>query len=191
MPILSFAGSQLSWEDREGDADFQDRVSRDYISAESLGRQSGNVPFLLTLINGPDEKKNTWAKRTNAGVTLTHEIKPHTAYMISPDYWSNFQRLLEFGYGQPATRVWNYWDANYPAHIEGSETSSLVVSKPGRAIIVVCDYGNGGDLKLTFDLTAKFTAKDMESGQPLTVTGNTVQFALKKHDFKMILVEHL
>jgi len=194
VPVLSFAGTQLSWEDRGGDADFQDRFSRDYIRAESIGRQSGNVPFLLTLVNGPDEKKNKWATRTNAGVTLTHEIKPHTAYYYGPDYWGNFQRLLEFGYGKPETRVFNYWDANYPVRIEGSDTSSLVVSKPGSAIIVVCDWANGGDLKLTLDpslgLGGKFTAKDMESNQPLTVGADgTVQFALKKHDFKIVFAQ--
>lgn len=60
--------------------------------------------------------------------------------------------------------------------------------------MVVCDYANGGDLKLSFDaalgLSGKFTAKDMESSQPFTLGADgTVQFALKKHDFKMILVE--
>ncbi len=44
-PILSFAGSHLTWEDRTGEADYQDRFSRDYIRAESIGRQHGNVPF--------------------------------------------------------------------------------------------------------------------------------------------------
>jgi hypothetical protein len=193
VPVLSFAGTQLSWEDRAGDADFQDRFSREYIRAESTGRQSGNVPFLLTLISGPDEQKNRWAARTCAGVTLTHEIKPQTPHYYCLDYWSNFQRLLEFGYGKAETRVWNYWDENYPLRIEGSDTSSLIVSKPGSAIVVVCDWAKGGDIRMKLDpslgLGAQFTATDMESNQPLAIGADgTISFALQKHDFKMVLV---
>ena len=126
-------------------------------------------------------------------MALTHEIKPSSGY-IYPDYWSNFLRLLEFGYGKPDRRVWNYWDTDFPIRIKGSETSSIVVSEPGRLMIVVCDYESGGDLTLTLDaslgISEKFAAKDMESNQPLAVSADgKIQFPLKKHDFKMILVE--
>lgn len=193
-PILAFAGTLYTWEDRTGDTDFQDRWSRDYLRAESIGRQHGCVPYSLTLINGAhNDPKNAWVLRTAAAVALTHEIKPSSGY-IYPAYWSNYVRLLEFGYGQPEVRVWNYWDADYPVHIEGSETSSLVASKPGSAIIVVCDYGKGGELKLRLDAALKlgnpFTAKDPETGQPVTVGADgSITFPLQKHDFKLVLVE--
>jgi len=192
-PILSFCGTQLAWEDRAGDADFQDRYSRDYLRAESIGRQFGTVPYALTLLNGSHtDPKNKWVLRTNAGVTLTHEIKPSSAYLY-PDYWSNYVRLLEFGYGKPGVHVWNYWQEDYPAQITGSETSSLIVSKSGSAILVVCDYGNGGEVTVKLDPSlglGKFTAEDIESSQPLVVGADgAISFPLKKHDFRVILVE--
>jgi hypothetical protein len=190
-PILSFCGTLYTWEDRAGEQDFQDRYSRDYIRAESIGRQFGVVPYSLTLVQTTDEAKKAWVLRTNAGVALTHEIKPSSAHYNS-DYWSNYLRLLDFGYGKPGVHVWNYWQDEYPAQISGGETSSLLVSKPGRVILVVCDYGDGGDLTVKLDpslgLGGEFTATDVESDQALPVVAGTVRFALKKHDFKMILV---
>ena len=101
VPVLSFCSTQLSWEDRQGDADFQDRFSRDYIRAETIGRQSGNVPFTCALINGgTDDAKNQWILRTYAGVILTHELKPRAPAVAYRAYWDNFLRLLAFGYGK-------------------------------------------------------------------------------------------
>lgn len=191
-PILSFLQTHLTWEDRSGDNDFQDRFSRDYLRAESIGRQHGNVPFALLLISGPDEKKNAWAKRTAAGVCLTHEIRP----VLYPDeWWKNFTKLIEFGYGKPGVRVSNYWDADHPVRVEGGETATLVVSKPGSAIVVVCDYGNGGDLSLKLNTVAlalrgALAATDLENGQTLLITSEgRVGLKLRRHDFRVIQVD--
>ncbi|MBI4025285.1 MAG: hypothetical protein HY360_09920, partial [Verrucomicrobia bacterium] len=190
-PIMAFSHSHVTWEDRKGDSDFQDRFSRDYIRAESIGRQHGSVPFALVLIHGPDEKKNEWVGRTATGVLLTHEVKP----VIIPDvYRPCFLRLLEFGYGQPDVRVFNYWQLEQPVRVEGADAATLVVSKPGSAMAVVCDYGNGGNLTLNVDmkmlgLKSGFAAKDAESGEKLSITGGQVTFPLKKHDFRMVIME--
>ena len=190
-PTLSFCQTQLAWEDHSGDSDFQDRFSRDYLRAESIGLQHGNVPFALVLVSGPDEKKNAWASRTATGVLLTHEIR---SIMNDDPYRGCLGRLIEFGYGKPDVPVFNYWQPDNPARVEGADVTTLVVSKPGSAVVVVCDYGNGGDLKLTLDPSLKrggtIRAKDMETNEPLVVAADgKVQFALKKHDFKLILVE--
>lgn len=187
-PILSFCQSHLTWEDRTGDSDFQDRFSRDYLRAESIGRQHGSVPFALVLVHGPDEKKNEWARRTAAGVLLTHEMR---SIMNDDPYRGCLLRLLDFGYGQPGTRVFNYWERDVPVRIEGSETTALVLSKPGNAMVIVCDYGGGGHLTLEVDRRAlnlgpEFTARDVETGEALTAGGSRVAFSLKRHDFRMI-----
>jgi hypothetical protein len=85
-------------------------------------------------------------------------------------------------------------DNRVTAGVEGTHAATLVVSKPGSALIVVCDYGNGGNLNLKLDpslnLGGNVSAKDSESNEPVTVgKDGTIQFPLKKHDFKMILVE--
>ncbi|MBI4025290.1 MAG: hypothetical protein HY360_09945 [Verrucomicrobia bacterium] len=190
-PIMAFSHSHLTMEDRQGDSDFQDRFSRDYLRAESIGLQHGSVPFALELVQGPDEKKNAWARRTAAGVMLTHEIK---SIMNSDLYRSCFRLLLQFGYGKPDVRVFNYWQPNNPVRVEGADVATLVMSKPGSAMIVACDYANGGNLTLTLDakslgLKSGFAAKDAETGEALPVTDGKVTFALKKHDFRMVVLE--
>jgi hypothetical protein len=191
-PIIGLGRTQATWEDRPGDTDFQDRFSRDYIQAESIGRQFGNVPIVLNLIRGTDQARLDWAYRTSAAVMLTHELKPWGKKYGKPDaFWNNYDRLTAFGYGAPPVKVWNYWQSDYPAQISG-ETSSLLLSKAGSTLLVVCDYGEGGDFKVRLDagvlgLKGKLSAKDAESGATLAVSTNgEISFNLKKHDFKVI-----
>ena len=197
-PILGFSRTQASWEDHAGDTDFQDRFARDYIQAESIGRQFGNVPIVLNLINGPDKAKTDWAYRTSAGVMLTHELKTWGKKYGQPDaFWDNYDRLVAFGYGTPQVKVWNYWNKDFPAQISG-ETSALLLTKAGstpnasRGLLVVCDYGDGGNFKIKLDaktlgLRGKISARDAESGAALSVSdANEISFDMKKHDFKII-----
>ena len=190
-PILSFAGTSLTWEDRVGDADFQDRFARDYVLAESIGRQHGTVPFVLPLAHGSDPAKVAWARRTGTGAALVHELGAHGW----PEYAEARQRLLDFGYGGPDVRVSNYWQADHPVKVEGSDCATLVASRPGRVVVVMCDYGDGGDLKLRLDAAAlgidgPITATDMEAGTPLQVgAAGEVLLPIKRHDFRMVLVE--
>src|SRR5690606_3884341 len=103
-----------------GEGDFQDKFPRDYIQAQSIGTQVGNVPIVILtpvfVVGTPDEA--AWQYRTAAGVTLTHELKPWSSngQWAKPDpFWENYDRLAEFGYGQPNVNVFNYWQADYPA----------------------------------------------------------------------------
>lgn len=190
-PILSFAGTSLTWEDRVGDADFQDRFSRDYILAESIGRQHGTVPFVLPLAHGNDPENVAWARRTGTGATLVHELGTHGW----PEYVEARQRMLDFGYGGPDVEVSNYWQSDHPVKVEGSDCATLVASKPGAALIIVCDYGDGGNLRLRLDaeavgLTGPLTAMDMEAGAALEVeAGGEILLPIKRHDFRMVLVQ--
>jgi hypothetical protein len=197
-PILSFAGSHLTWEDRAGESDYQDRFSRDYIRAESIGRQHGNVPFALHLV-GPlltpqddaAKAKRKWIDRTYAGVTLIHEIRPLARVEIIDEM---LQALFDYGYGSEAARVFNYWDNDLPVTLSRGDAAHLIVTKPGSAMVVVCDYGSGDDLLVTLDpqrlgISGELSALDVETGGILETVGDrTVKFSLKKHDFKVLRV---
>ncbi len=192
-PILAFARQDLDWEMHNGDADYQDRFSRSFILTESIGRQFGNVPVVLSENSGTSNpKKMAWVQRTEAGVLLTYELRIWDGY---PAYWNNYQRLVNFGYGTPAVKVWNYWRPGYPMKVTGDKTSSIILSKPGQALIVVCDWGHGGDIHLKPDravlhLPRRLTATDMENKNTVTVTaGGTIACRLKKHDFRVLLVK--
>ena len=163
-------------------------------SAESIGLQHGTVPFVLVAIDGiADPAKKDWAARTAAGVMLVHELKGPG---WNQDHWkAGIEKLFQFGYGRADVKVSRYWDADHPASVERSDAVTLVVHKPGGALVVVCDYGTGGDLVLNVNtealgLAGNLKAIDMEGGQPLATTADgKVRFAMKRHDFKLILVE--
>jgi hypothetical protein len=197
-PINSFAATQADWELKYGEGDFQDKFPRDYIQAQSIGRQVGLVPIaILTpifIVGTPEEA--SWQYRTASGVMITHELKPWSSngQWIKPDpFWANYDRLLEFGYGQPNVNVFNYWDKTYPAKISG-ESSSLLISKPGSAMLVICDYGEGGDFAVELDakalqLNGNLQATRVESGAAIPMQGNRFTINLKKHDFEVIRIE--
>jgi len=197
-PINSFSATQADWELKYGEGDFQDKFPRDYIQAQSIGRQSGVVPIVILtpifIVGTPEEA--SWQYRTATGVMLTHELKPWSSngQWTKPDpFWENYDRLLEFGYGQPNVRVYNYWEKSYPVKISG-ETSSLLVNKPGSAMLVLCDYGNGGNFNIELDVKAlglngNLKVTRLESGQSVAVNNNSFSINLKKHDFEVIHIE--
>ncbi len=130
-PILSMAQMNYTWEDKNGDADFQDRFSRDYIRAESIGLQQGNIPYCLWLVSGKDKSKAAWAERTGTGVALTHEIKTTG----TPDvFWNTYKAMMDFGYGRPEVKVSQYWRKDHPVSFTGIDTSSLCMSKSGACL---------------------------------------------------------
>jgi hypothetical protein len=61
--------------------------------------------------------------------------------------------------------------------------------------VLVCDYGNGGEVLLKSDLkrlgiARGLTATNVETGLPLDVTAaGLVRLGLKKHDFALVRIE--
>ncbi len=192
-PICSFAQQNLDWEDNLGTNPFQQRYTKEYIRAVSLGRQFGNLPGALGLVvNKGDKTAIEWCLRTGAGVMLTHELL-WTKGGTAKDYWNVKLKMLKFGYGSDDVRVWNYWEKGYPVRISG-DTSSILLSKKDDAILIVCDYGDGGAFTAKPDLgkigfSGKLSAIDLETGKPVKMQGDTLSFELKKYDFIAIQVK--
>jgi len=196
VPVLSFGNCNMDWEWRYGDDDFQDRFSPDLTVAESIGRQVGAWG---TILGGghPDPKapRTAWVWRTRLGVCLVHEIHNYD-YRPALDV-AIYKKLFAFGYGEPDCRVFNYWDDPHPVSVQskGVDGKTLAVAKGGAAIIVVTDYGEGGECVVKLDLKAlglgeKVKATDLESGKPVEGAGaGAFKFTLKKHDFKIFQVQ--
>ena len=78
--------------------------------------------------------------------------------------------------------------------VMGDGTSSIIVAKPGRAIIVVCDWGHGGSLRLkldrrVLDLPGRLSVIDLATQRPVKVTaGGDIVFHLKRDDYRMLLI---
>ncbi|MBI3922605.1 MAG: hypothetical protein HY318_14375 [Armatimonadetes bacterium] len=193
IPALSFATIALDWEDKYGAADFQDKFSEDFIRTESIGLQAGLVPLVLGGVITQDEKEQKRISRTAFGVAAVHEIKIW-ADGRTYDLAKCHQSLYDFGYGQPDCKVYPYWEGNQPVQVGGLQAKALVLSRPAKALVLVTDFAEGGEGTFTVDtkrlgLKGSFEAKDAETGEPLPVEQGKVRFALKKHDFRMVVVE--
>ncbi len=189
LPILSYGAMNFDWEQNLGGCDFQDRNTRDYIRAMSIGRQVGNFPVALVADPTPKEKAHYahWI-RTATGVLLTHEMRWHKEF---PEFWNTLKRMFDFGYGKSGVRIWNYWEKGYPVSFPGRETSSLLAVKKHSAMILVCDWDQGGEYVMEPDLKKlplpkSFRAFNVETNEELKVSGGNIRFSLKKHDFILI-----
>jgi hypothetical protein len=193
LPILSLATFSLDFEDKYGVTDFQDRFSNDFILAESIGLQGGLVPAGLGGMITNDVRELQRISRTFFGVALVHEIKPW-GYFDSDELHRANMPLYAFGYGLEDCEVWRYWDAGQPVRVEGGNTKALVLARAGKALVIVTDFGGGGQFRMTVNarklrLKPRFTAQDAQTGDPIHVQNSSVAFSLARHDFRMILLE--
>ncbi len=194
VPVLSFATVNLDWEWQYGKRDFQDRFSPELTVAEAIGRQCGNIPLILA--GGFYDAKDpdyAWCMRTRTGVCLVHEI---LAWDWGPAERNElYKRLYLFGYGEKDCRVYNYWDEGFPLQIEGCEAKGLVMVRGQRAVMAVTDYSGGGEVTLRLDLKTTglpdmVKPSDLETGEALASPApGVVTFPLKKHDYKVVLLE--
>lgn len=197
VPMLSFGTLLLDHEWRDqGDyaaKDFHERLNLDddagLLLAQSTGFQSGCIGVIHDLLRGPDRDRFL---RSGLGVALTHEMK-------FPLYWEPLGRaiaehLSNFGYGLPDCRVFRYWDESPPVKTSGAAAKTLVLSRGGRALIVVASYGPAGEVTLDLDLprlalAGKLSAVNVETDAAIERTGaGQFRLPLARHDFCILRV---
>lgn len=187
-PICSLADQNLDGEDNRGTAPFQQRYTKEYLRALTIGRQFGNLPGTLGLMQlGNDHKQYIFSLRTGAGVMLTHEIFWVWNGGDKGFYWPIKMKLYDFGYGYDHVKVWNYWEKDYPMIVSG-DTSSIIMCKENEAQALICNYGGDADFTAELDLKklglkGRISVKNGENGQNVTVENNKIKFNLPKYDF--------
>lgn len=185
IPVVAFSQISVDWEDNRGVKPYQERYTREYLRAVSIGRQAGNLGCGLSLVVLESPQAQA-AMRSAAGVALTHEIS--YSQTQAKDFWEAKLALYKFGYGFDTTRVWNYWDKAFPVKISGNPAALYVEKKNKKeAVLVVCDYDA---LK---NYTAKLPRKikkvtRWQSSKPCTFLGDTLKFDLNKYDFAMFTI---
>lgn len=188
LPILSYAQQQLDWEDNDGLAPFQERYTKEYIRALSIGYQAGCLPCVLGKVAGKSgSKEMNWCIRTGAGVVLTHELR-----WARPDvdlYWNIMEKWFEFGYGTPAVKVYNYWKKDYPVQITGGDNTSIYLEKGKQAQLLVCSYGPDTTLNVSVNGKQITKAVNLETGKEIPVVNGKLQIKLAKYDLVYLGLE--
>lgn len=189
VPVYSFAQTHLDWEN-VSTRPYQEQYSREYLRAASIGVHTGNVIGVIGNVGGGSKEQKDWVKRTGTGVTITHDLTRSAPEHAGKEYWKAISTLFEFGYGLPEVKIYNYWDDNYPIEITGGESSSILLRKGNEAMIVLCDYRDGGTFKIKFrDGLRPVSAKNMETRKAYKVSGGVVEVPLKKYDFNVIYIK--
>ena len=134
--------------------------------------------------------------RLSAATEVKDERNRQIRAFMRRGLYGRWQAELEFGYGRPEVTVSQHWERDHPVRVQGTEAVTLVLSKPGRALVVVADYADGADPatmiidRQRLGLGEKLTATDMETEEKLGVTDDgRIAFTLRRHDFRLVLVE--
>ena len=191
LPINTWVGVNMDWEWKYGKNDFQERFTRDFIRTETLGLQSGCRPSQLDGIKGVEWRspEQEWLERTQFAINIVHEVQTVSATAVSN---AAMALLYDFGYGEPDCTVYQYWCDGFPAQLRGVDGAALVLSRSGAALVVVSDFGEGGEAVVTLDrkalkLAAAGAFTDAESGAGITTAGDAAcTFGIRKHDFRII-----
>ena len=193
-PVLSFAGMNYDWEDTYGDMAIQERYSRECILAQSIGRQFGNQVAVMGYFatKDPKSEKLKWLHRTGTGVCLAHELQ----WSRVKEWRDAHALLVEWGYGLPTTRVWNYWDEDvpFPVVVSGIEAASLAMAKKSEheAMVVVSSFSaKDGSVTLkpdaaTLGLASGWNALDAESDEKLPVSCGAVKMDVPAYGFRIV-----
>ena len=190
-PISAFAGVHLDWEDNGKTNPLQERYSRDYIIASTIGRQFGvQAKVLCYFGNGWDDRAPELEEQA-VGVLLTHELD----WIRGIDRWKEVrEKLRSWGYGESKVSVWNYWDKeSYPVEITGVETSSLAMKRPdGEAVIIVSSWGNRDAevvVRQTRGICSKsYAASDFFTEEQFDVRNDAVRIPLKRYSWRALKI---
>ena len=195
VPILSFGTLLLDheWRDR-GDfqeKDFHERLYLDddasLLLAQSTGFQSGCIGVVHNLLRGETQV------RSALGVALVHEMKlsVNTETLVR----NTARHLCELGYGLHDCRVWRYWDDPKPIKVDGVPVKTLTLSRAGKAMIIMSNFGPAGEVKFNIDrmmlrLSGASVAVNAETGKQLTQFGrDSFTLTVPRHDFRLVRIE--
>jgi hypothetical protein len=191
-PYLGWNESSLDLEYDKIPTPQQARHHHSFLRAQSIGRQTGNIPLALAWVGGgetPEEK--AFAHRSRFGILAVHEIK---SPVHEASYGPLFDNLLDFGYGLDACSVYNYWDDAYPLRTSSDEAKTLLLRHNGEVMIVVCTWNKDPEqVKLTLDTRALGVdlkeARNAENNETLAFDGKAITLDLEGYAVRILHVK--
>ena len=169
VPYMVWNDCNLDLEWRYGPQPAQAKYSADLLRAQSLGRQTGNYPLAIADTKGDAESKaqRQKAARTRWAALLVHEIKCGITSERYPE------PLVEFGYGLPDCRVYNYWAEDAPMKVSDPRCKWLLLHREGQLMMLLCSWnGKDSTVRASLDLgTLGLAVSDVinaETGEKVT-----------------------
>ena len=150
LPYMVWNEENLDLEWKFGPEPQQSKFPHDMLRAESLGRQTGNAPYVIANVQDAKTKEEAeFADRTRFGAMFVHEIR----WFGGPVPMAKL--AADFGYGQDDCQVWNYWDDDYPVESSDPQAKSLLLKRGGEFMLIVATWNpKPADVKFTLDTRA-------------------------------------
>jgi len=182
IPYMTWNMENLDLEWKFGPEPQQSKFPADFLRAESLGRQSGNVPFVLDAIQETKTQAEYNAvERTRFGTMMVHEIR----YQIpGPGNTGLFKVLTDFGYGTDNCQVYNYWQTAYPVKASDPLAKSLLLKNGKDLLLLICTWNpKAADVTFTLDtkalgVTPTVAFNEEKPAEPFTYTVKTPSVTL-------------
>lgn len=153
LPYMVWNDEDLDLEWKFGPEPQQSKFGPEFLRAETLGRQAGNVPWALDRVmdeKSPEQKH--LAHRTRFGTMMVHEIR---WWGMGEDVEQGMLKVLrDFGYGLEDCRSYDYWDERHPVKSSDPEAKTLLLQRGPDLLLLVCTW-NPQPANVTFTLDRK------------------------------------
>jgi hypothetical protein len=197
LPMMAFATVQYDWEWKYSEGDVQDRFTREQILLLSTGDLAGVWPVPLS--DAGKLQDDPWTQRTFAAVRLVHELDGYGGFggwgkaaEANMKLAAPILRILD----EPGLTVYRYWDDRpQPVAATNPDVPTIVYSVPGKQAVVAAVSYSQKDENVTLAVDAKalgfagaWRATDGETGAAVAVDGGKINFPLKKHDVRVLVL---
>ena len=197
LPYMVWNEANLDLEWKLKDArPLQEKFSPALLRAESLGLKTGNYPMAMVKPRnrgkpeGMSEEEYRFRVRTHRAGMYVHDIKYSPNIQTLP----TFEAMTEFGYGHEDCRVINYWEDDPPVTMSDEQCKWLLMERDGELMLLLCTWNpQSSTVELTIDNAAlglePTQAHDAESGEQLTMSGNTVTVPMRGYGVRIIKLD--
>jgi len=152
LPYMVWNDEDLDLEWKFGPEPQQSKFHHTFLRAESLGRQCGNVPYVLDkVMDTKTAEEGRIAHRTKFGAMMVHEL--HWWGWGEGAEGPLIKIVKDFGYGEPDCRSFNYWDEDNPVKSSDPEAKTLLLKRGNDLLLLVCTW-NPAPAEVTFELDA-------------------------------------
>ncbi len=184
LPYMVWNDSNLDLEWRDTALPRQTAFEPDFLRAESLGLQTGNIPQALAF-------NEARADVSFFGSMMVHEIR---SWFTNERARDMLQKMLEFGYGRGA-KVVNYWVDDPPVRVDDPQCKWLLMENDGKLMILLCTW-NENEQTVRFNLSDLFitdtcnTVIDAVTGEALSdYKNNSFSFQLEGYGTRLLSIE--
>ncbi|MGA2068121.1 MAG: glycoside hydrolase domain-containing protein [Thermoguttaceae bacterium] len=193
LPYMVWNDENLDLEWKFGPEPQQSKFPHDFLRAETLGRQSGNVPWGLDrIVDHKTAEEKRIAHRTRFGVMMVHEIR---WWGMGEDVeGAMLKAITDFGYAQDDCRVLNYWDDGFPVKTSDPEAKTLLLKRGKELLLLVCTW-NPKPAQVRFDLDLKalgvspaaaFNTEEPSERLFWNVTGGELKLAIEGYGVRIV-----